>query len=92
MVGIKNPAVDALIERMIFAKDRAEQIAACKAMDRVLLWNFYVRARNSPTDSSAMRAGIASAAPSPCPNTACRDFPTVWWYDADKAAKIGKRS
>jgi microcin C transport system substrate-binding protein len=19
-------------------------------------------------------------------------FPTVWWYDADKAAKIGKRS
>ncbi len=41
MVGIKNPAVDALIERIIFAKNRAEQIAACKAMDRVLLWNFY---------------------------------------------------
>ncbi len=43
MGGIKNPAVDALIERIIFAKDRAEQIAACKAMDRVLLWNFYCR-------------------------------------------------
>ena len=41
MGGIKNPAVDALIERIIFAKNRAEQIAACKAMDRVLLWNFY---------------------------------------------------
>ena len=39
--GIKNPAVDALIERIIFAKDRAEQVAACKAMDRVLLWNVY---------------------------------------------------
>ena len=41
MGGIKNPAVDALIDRIIFAKNRAEQIAACKAMDRVLLWNFY---------------------------------------------------
>src|SRR5437868_9551327 len=39
--GIKNPAVDALIERIIFAKNRAELVAACKAMDRVLLWNFY---------------------------------------------------
>ena len=42
MVGIKNPAVDALIERVIFAKDRDELVAATKALDRVLLWNFYV--------------------------------------------------
>ena len=35
--GIKNPAVDALIERVIFAKNRAELVAATKALDRVLL-------------------------------------------------------
>ena len=35
--GIKNPAVDALIDRIIFAKDRAELVASCKALDRVLL-------------------------------------------------------
>src|SRR6185437_13628517 len=35
--GIKNPAIDALINHIIFAKDRADLIAACKAMDRVLL-------------------------------------------------------
>ena len=34
--------MDALIERIIFAKNRDEQVAACKALDRVLLWNFYV--------------------------------------------------
>ena len=34
--------VDALIERIIFAKDRAELVAATKALDRVLLWNHYV--------------------------------------------------
>ena len=41
MGGIKNPAIDKLIERIIFAKDRAELVAASKAMDRVLLWNHY---------------------------------------------------
>ena len=42
LVGIKNPAIDALIERVIFAKDRDDLVAATKALDRVLLWNFYV--------------------------------------------------
>jgi microcin C transport system substrate-binding protein len=40
--GIKNPVVDALIERVIFATDRDDLIAATRALDRVLLWNFYV--------------------------------------------------
>ena len=40
--GIKNPAVEKLIDKVVFAKDRAELIAATKALDRVLLWNFYV--------------------------------------------------
>ena len=42
LAGIKNPAVDALIDRIIFAKDRAELVAATRALDRVLLWNHYV--------------------------------------------------
>ena len=40
--GIKNPVVDALIERVIFADNREDLIAATHALDRVLLWNFYV--------------------------------------------------
>ena len=39
--GIKDPAVDKLIERVIFAKNRAELIAATHALDRVLLWGYY---------------------------------------------------
>ena len=42
LVGIKNEAVDAMIERVIFAKSREELVAATKALDRVLLWNHYV--------------------------------------------------
>jgi microcin C transport system substrate-binding protein len=33
--GIKNPAVDALVDRVIFAKDRDDLVAASRALDRV---------------------------------------------------------
>ena len=39
--GIRNPAVDALIDKIIYAKDRDALVAATRALDRVLLWNFY---------------------------------------------------
>src|SRR5690606_2648406 len=39
--GIKNPAVDKLIERIIYAGNREELVAATRALDRVLLWNYY---------------------------------------------------
>ena len=41
MSGIENPVVDALIEKIIFAGDREELVAATRALDRVLLWNHY---------------------------------------------------
>src|SRR5690606_22182034 len=40
--GIRNPAIDKLIDRIVFAKDREELVAATHALDRVLLWNWYV--------------------------------------------------
>ncbi|MCG8650544.1 MAG: extracellular solute-binding protein, partial [Pirellulales bacterium] len=40
--GIDDPAVDELIKRIIFAEDRDEQVAAVKALDRVMMWNQYV--------------------------------------------------
>jgi len=39
--GINSPVVDALIEHIISAPDRAQRVAATRALDRVLLWNFY---------------------------------------------------
>ena len=40
--GIKNPVVDKLVERVVFATDREDLLAATHALDRVLLWNYYV--------------------------------------------------
>jgi len=42
LAGIKDPVVDALIEKIIQAPDRKSLIAACRALDRVLLWGHYV--------------------------------------------------
>ena len=39
--GIANPIVDQLLEKLLAASTREEQIAAARAIDRVLLWNHY---------------------------------------------------
>ena len=89
--GIKNPAIDTLIGRIIFAKDRAELVAACKAMDRVLLWNFYVVPQFTYGFQRYARWDRFSH-PDPLPTYGISGFPTLWWWDAAKAAKTGGRS
>jgi microcin C transport system substrate-binding protein len=89
-VGIKNPAVDALIERVIFAKSRAELVAATKALDRVLLWNYYVVPHwNYPFVRSARWDRFGR--PDQLPKYGASAFPTVWWWDEARAAKTGSR-
>ena len=90
-VGIKNPAVDALIDRVIFAKDRAELVAATKALDRVLLWNYYVVPQFTSDKIRSARWDRFNRQ-DPLPKYGASAFPTVWWWDAEKAAKIGTRS
>jgi microcin C transport system substrate-binding protein len=91
-VGIKNPAVDTLIDRVIFAKNREELVAATKALDRVLLWNHYVVPQFT-YDKDRTARWDRFGHPDPVPIYATRaDFPTTWWWDAAKAAKTGTRS
>jgi microcin C transport system substrate-binding protein len=89
--GIKNPAVDVLIERIIFAKDRAELVAASKAMDRVLLWNCYLVPQFTALFQNYARWDRFGR-PDPLPKYSIAGFPALWWWDAEKAAKTGKRS
>lgn len=39
--GIHDPVVDALLEKLLSARTRDEQVAATRALDRVLLWQHY---------------------------------------------------
>jgi microcin C transport system substrate-binding protein len=87
-VGIKNPAVDALIERVIFAKSRTELVAATRALDRVLLWNHYVVPQFTDDKVRAARWDRFGR-PDPLPEYGGAAFPTVWWWDTKSAAKTG---
>ncbi len=42
LAGIHNPVVDALIERIVEATSRKEMTTAARALDRVIMWNYYV--------------------------------------------------
>lgn len=42
LVGIKNPAIDSLVDQVIAAPDRESLVARTRALDRALLWNHYV--------------------------------------------------
>ena len=52
--GIKDKGIDALIERLIFAKNRLDLVATCKALDRVLRYHqFAIPMWHAPYDRIA---------------------------------------
>ena len=61
--GIKNPVVDALVDRVIFATDRDDLVAATHALDRVLLVELLRRSAIAPAESSGSPTGTSSAFP-----------------------------
>ena len=86
-LGIKNPAVDALVDKIIFAPNRDALVTACRALDRVLLWNAYaVPQWHSANERLAYWNKFG--APNPLPKIST-GFPDVWWFDAALAAKYG---
>ena len=82
-VGIKDPAIDALVERVIFAKSRAQLVAATRALDRVLLWHNFVVPQFAHDKVWAARWDRFGR-PDPLPEYGAAAFPAVWWWDAVK--------
>jgi microcin C transport system substrate-binding protein len=87
--GIKNPAIDALIEMIVMAKNREEQIAATRALDRVLLMNDYVVPQWTYNFERTARWDRFDR-PEKLPAYGASAFPTLWWYDGERAARIKK--
>jgi microcin C transport system substrate-binding protein len=90
MIGIKNPAVDAMIEKISTASNYEDLVAATRALDRILLWNHYVVPQWSYSKLRTARWDRFSR-PNPLPKYGISAFPTLWWWDEAKAAKIGSR-
>jgi microcin C transport system substrate-binding protein len=85
LIGIKSPVIDKLIDLIIFANSRAELIAATKALDRVLLWNYYM-VPDFYRAEQFLPYWNRFGYPEPNPPYGL-GFPTLWWWDDDKARK-----
>ena len=84
--GIKSPAVDSLIEKIISANSRAELVTAGRALDRVLSWGFYyVMFGNYP--SSRWAYWNVFGRPERRPRFAT-GFPDTWWIDSVKQEMV----
>jgi microcin C transport system substrate-binding protein len=85
--GIADPAVDALIGQILAAKSREELQIACRAIDRVLrTGNYWVPEWYKPFHTVATwdkfsRPAVQAKYDDGILNT--------WWYDKEKAAKLG---
>ncbi len=85
-IGIKNPVVDALVEKVIAAPDREAQIAATRALDRVLLWNWYVIPHWH--DSVHRVAYWNRFSHPPIAAKYGLGFSDTWWVDPAKNARL----
>lgn len=88
-IGIKNPAVDAMVDKITTADSKEELITATRALDRILQWNFY----SIPQWYSRSHRVIywnKFGRPEHIPPYAL-GFPDFWWVDKEKEKELLKK-
>ena len=89
VAGIKDPVVDALVDRLIEAPSRAELVATTRALDRVLLWGHYTIPHWYSDNFRVVHWDKFGKPAFSAPYTG--DYfvmPYTWWYDAEQAARL----
>ncbi len=84
-MGICDPAVDALIRKIVSARDKPQLVAATRALDRVLLWSWYM-VPNWHLDAVWVAYWDRFGQPGKPVRTGF-EF-NSWWIDPARAAKI----
>ena len=88
LAGFSDPAIDALVEKIVSAPTRPELTAACRALDRVLRAGLYwvpMWYRGKHPLAYWDMYGY------PPPPRYGLPMPAAWWWDADKARRIGRQ-
>lgn len=87
LAGIADPVVDALINKILTAKSRDELRTACHAIDRVLrAGHYWVPEWYKPVHTIATWDKYSRPTVQAKYDNGILD---TWWYDQDKAAKLG---
>ena len=88
MAGISDPAVDALLSAIAGADSRAAMTTACRALDRVLrAGRHWVPMWYGDKHRLALWDTFGRPAHPPKYDLGA---PATWWFDADKARRIGR--
>jgi microcin C transport system substrate-binding protein len=93
LAGIKNPAMDTLIEKIIAADSREELTTACHAFDRVFRAGRYWVPQWYRNNHPVAYWDVFDH-PKTLPRYQTDNYSsgigerTLWWYDAAKAAKL----
>ena len=85
--GIKNPAIDFLIEKIIAASSEEEMNAAGRALDRILLWSFYLIPGSYP-DGRHLVYWDRFGHPPLEQGINWTGFPYLWWLDQEKSDRV----
>jgi microcin C transport system substrate-binding protein len=89
LAGIKDPVIDALIDKVIEAKSRAELVTATRALDRVLrAGHYWVPHWYKGEHNVAFWDKYARPAVKPKYDEGVIE---TWWYAPDKAEKLTKK-
>ncbi|MBI3451463.1 MAG: ABC transporter substrate-binding protein [Rhodospirillales bacterium] len=88
LIGVSNPAVDALIDLIISAPDRESLVARVRALDRVLQWGHYV-VPNWHTRTVRVAYWDRFSWPTITPRQGYAV--SYWWVDPQKDAALRER-
>jgi microcin C transport system substrate-binding protein len=86
VAGISNPVVDFLVTEANLATTLERMIATCRALDRVLLWQYY----QIPLYAVDLRRTVHwdKFGRPEFEGDYWPAFPDGWWFDAERAALI----
>jgi microcin C transport system substrate-binding protein len=88
LAGIKDPAIDELVELVIAAPDRASLVQRTRALDRVLLWGQYVVPNwHIPYDRLIYWDKFGIPKKIPVQGTSLM----TWWIDSAKAKALAAK-
>jgi microcin C transport system substrate-binding protein len=85
-IGYSDRVADALIDRIIAARDLATLKATTRALDRVVLWNFNVVPQFHPDEiwfAYWDKFGYPERTP-----TYGTGFPATWWIEPERAGRL----
>ena len=85
ITGVYDPVVDFLVESAEAANTLDQVIAACRALDRVLLWDHYLIPLYAIDQRRTLHWDKFGRPPEPLYRPA---YPDGWWYDESRAARL----